>query len=71
MTVNVISRLLLWLLLKSGKGGGIQMIIVMASLIIYGDITIAQVPTGSKAAVKTRLATLGYDENGTPLKIEE
>lgn len=51
--------------------GGIQMIIVMASLIIYGDITIAQVPTGSKAAVKTRLATLGYDENGTPLKIEE
>lgn len=71
MTVNVISRLLLWLLLKSEKGGGIQMIIVMASLIIYGDITIAQVPTGSKAAVKTRLATLGYDENGTPLKIEE
>lgn len=71
MTLNVISRLLLWLLLKSGKGGGIQMIIVMASLIIYGDITIAQVPTGSKAAVKTRLATLGYDENGTPLKIEE
>ncbi|MEK3735718.1 hypothetical protein NYE47_00960 [Paenibacillus sp. FSL H7-0941] len=47
------------------------MIIVMASLIIYGDITIAQVPTGSKAAVKKRLATLGYDENGTPLKIEE
>ncbi|MEK4474359.1 hypothetical protein NSQ91_14175 [Paenibacillus sp. FSL R7-0048] len=47
------------------------MIIVMASLIIYGDITIAQVPTGSKAAVKMRLATLGYDENGTPLKIEE
>lgn len=71
MTVNVISRLLLWLLLKSEKGGGIQMIIVMASLIIYGDITIAQVPTGSKAAVKMRLATLGYDENGTPLKIEE
>ncbi|WP_143767421.1 hypothetical protein [Paenibacillus odorifer] len=69
--MNVISRLLLWLLLKSEKGGGIQMIIVMASLIIYGDITIAQVPTGSKAAVKTRLATLGYDENGTPLKIEE
>ncbi|MEK3658180.1 hypothetical protein NSQ29_01295 [Paenibacillus sp. FSL F4-0236] len=47
------------------------MIIVMASLIIYGDITIAQVPAGSKAAVKARLETLGYDESGAPLKIEE
>ncbi len=47
------------------------MIIVMASLIIYGDITISQVPTGSKAAVKARLATLGYDETGAPLNMEE
>lgn len=47
------------------------MIIVMASLIIYGDITFAQVPSGSKNAVKARLETLGYDETGTPLKTEE
>jgi hypothetical protein len=40
------------------------MVIVMASLIIYGDIKFAQVPSSSKVAVKSRLATLGYDENG-------
>lgn len=44
-----------------------KMIIVMASLIIYRDITIAQVPVGSQASVKARLATLGYDETGAPL----
>jgi hypothetical protein len=71
MTVNVISRLLLWLLLKTSEGGELKMIIVMASLIIYGDITIVQVPAGSKAAVKARLATLGYDESGAPLPAEE
>jgi hypothetical protein len=43
------------------------MIIIMASLIIYGDITFAQVPAASKSAVKSRLGTLGYDENGSPL----
>ena len=44
-----------------------KMIIVMATLIIYGDITFAQVPTGSKSSVKTKLAAMGYDENGSPL----
>ncbi|WP_172963888.1 hypothetical protein [Paenibacillus sp. Cedars] len=46
------------------------MVIVMASLIIWGDITFAQVPAGSKDEVKNRLATLGYDENGQPLQTE-
>lgn len=48
-------------------GGDVQMVIVMASLIIWGDITFGQVPTGSKPAVKARLATLGYDESGQML----
>lgn len=43
------------------------MVIVMASLIIYGDITFDQVPASSKNAVRARLNTLGYDENGQPL----
>ncbi|MGW8823368.1 CD1375 family protein [Paenibacillus lautus] len=47
------------------------MIIVMASLIIWGDITFAQVPDKSKDDVKARLETLGYDENGQPLQPAE
>lgn len=47
------------------------MIIVMTSLVIWGDITFAQVPDKSKDDVKARLATLGYDENGQPLKSEK
>lgn len=47
------------------------MVLIMVSLIIYGDITFAQVPTTSKAAVKAKLQTLGYDENGTPLVAAE
>lgn len=66
--MNVVSRLLLWLLIRAMKGGELRMVIVMASLIIWGDITFAQVPAGSKEAVKNRLATLGYDENGQPLQ---
>ncbi|MCI1776777.1 MAG: hypothetical protein LKI04_22460 [Paenibacillus lautus] len=46
------------------------MVIVMASLIIWGDITFAQVPAGSMEAVRNHLATLGYDENGQPLQSE-
>lgn len=42
------------------------MIIIMASLIICGDITFAQVPLASKPGVKARLEILGYDENGIP-----
>jgi len=47
------------------------MVIVMASLIIYGDITFTQVPAKSQAAVKARLNSLGYDENGQPLAPEQ
>ncbi|WP_438431983.1 CD1375 family protein [Gorillibacterium sp. sgz500922] len=43
------------------------MIIVMASLILYGDITFAQVPVKSQPAVKAHLNSLGYDEHGQPL----
>ncbi|WP_262360926.1 hypothetical protein [Gorillibacterium timonense] len=41
----------------------------MASLIIYGDITFAQVPLKMKAGVKVRLAELGYDEKGQPIAV--
>lgn len=67
MTLKVISRLLLWTLLKTTKGGDNNMIVVMAALIVYGDITFSQVPLKSKDAVKARLVVLGYDENGQPL----
>ncbi len=67
--MNVISRLLLRLLLKSMKGG-VTVVIVMASLIIYGDITFEQVPTSSQKAVKDRLEILGYDTDGKPLGSE-
>lgn len=69
--MNVIARLLLWLLIRTLKGGELRMVIVMASLIIWGDITFAQVPDKSKDDVKARLATLGYDENGQPLQPTE
>ncbi|WP_342477799.1 hypothetical protein NYE24_00640 [Paenibacillus sp. FSL H7-0350] len=45
------------------------MIIVMASLILWGDITFGQVPNNSKELVKERLEILGYDENGQPINI--
>ena len=67
--MNVISRLLLWLFLKSTKGG-VTVVIVMASLIIYGDITFEQVPAASKSAVKARLEILGYGTGGKPLGSE-
>jgi len=67
--MNVISRLLLWLFLKSTKGG-VTVVIVMASLIIYGDITIDQVPAASQKAVKDRLKVLGYGIDGKPLGSE-
>lgn len=67
MTLKVMTRLLLWALLKVTKGGE-NMVVVMAALIVYGDITFAQVPSNSKDAVKSRLGVLGYDENGQPLE---
>jgi hypothetical protein len=71
MTVNVINRFLFWVLVRTTKGGELSMILVMASLIIYGDITIAQVPAASKGAVRAKLLALGYDETGAPLPKEE
>ncbi|WP_438349945.1 CD1375 family protein [Paenibacillus sp. FA6] len=44
------------------------MIVVMAALIVYGDITFSQVPDKSKVAVRARLVVLGYDENGQPIE---
>lgn len=67
MTLTVMNRFLLWALLKVTKGGDNHMIVVMAALIVYGDITFSQVPLKSKDAVKARLVVLGYDENGQPL----
>ncbi|MEO3948027.1 hypothetical protein [Gorillibacterium sp. CAU 1737] len=47
------------------------MVIVMASLIIYGDITFSQVPINSQPAVKARLESLGYGTDGQPLLAAE
>lgn len=51
-----------------GIGGEMNMVVVMAALIVYGDITFDQIPSKSKDAVKMRLGVLGYDENGQPLE---
>lgn len=40
-------------------------------LIISGDLTYDQVPSGYKTKVKTALKAEGYDENGEPLVIAE
>lgn len=40
-------------------------------LIISGDLTYDQVPTGYKTKVKAALKEQGYDENGEPLVITE
>jgi len=43
------------------------MVIVMVSLIIWGDITFSQVPTKQQDAVKGKLAAQGLDEYGQPI----
>jgi len=45
------------------------MVIVMVSLIIWGDITFEQVPVKQKDAVKAKLAAQGLDENGQPIEV--
>ncbi|AJS61566.1 hypothetical protein UB51_14670 [Paenibacillus sp. IHBB 10380] len=62
------SRLLFWLLMKTAKGGGMNMVIVMVSLIIWGDITFEQVPAKQQGAVKAKLEAQGLNENGQPIE---
>ncbi|WP_234405445.1 hypothetical protein [Paenibacillus sp. IHBB 10380] len=44
------------------------MVIVMVSLIIWGDITFEQVPAKQQGAVKAKLEAQGLNENGQPIE---
>jgi len=43
------------------------MVLVFATLIIYGSKTFADVPASMKDAVRALLLTMGLDENGVPI----
>ncbi|MBO5012109.1 MAG: hypothetical protein J6C49_06675 [Elusimicrobiaceae bacterium] len=47
------------------------MVATCVLLIISGDLTYDQVPSGYKTKVKAALKAEGYDENGEPLVIAE
>lgn len=60
---KLIQAFLLWLLLKTLKGGDIMPIaVIYVALIIEGDKTYAQVPTKVKPEVKRQLELLGYGD---------
>ena len=48
-----------------------KMVATCVLLIISGDLTYNQVPSGYKTKVKAALKAEGYDENGEPLVIAE
>ncbi len=48
-------------------GGGDEMVVVYATLIVKGVKTIQQVPTKLQADVRNHLNSLDLDENGNPL----
>ncbi|QCT03277.1 hypothetical protein E6C60_2565 [Paenibacillus algicola] len=43
---------------------------VFAGLVMYGEISFAQVPASQKDKVREHLAALGLDENGKPITAE-
>ncbi|AJS57786.1 hypothetical protein UB51_03950 [Paenibacillus sp. IHBB 10380] len=64
--MNIMSCLLFWLLMKTVKGGGMNMVIVMVSLIIWGDITFEQVPDNSRVQLERSLKHRGLMKMDNP-----
>ena len=63
----MLSRLRLALDIILFKGGEDSMVVVYATLIIYGRRTFEKVPKNLQEAVQLELASMGLGTNGKPL----